>query len=68
MNQVIAHNVGFDAPRLTHRQYVEYLYECSVRWNAVCGGQEQALRVQSKAIEANENAYKCEVCLRAEGR
>lgn len=61
--QLIAHNVGFDRPRLTHSQFVAYLYESASHWNAIPNGQDQALRVQRMAVAFEKmKPSKCPVC------
>jgi hypothetical protein len=61
-NEIIAHNVGFNRPFLTHSCWIAYLFECAAQWNAIRDGQAQALNVQRQAIAAQKNARRCPVC------
>jgi hypothetical protein len=67
--ELIAHNVGFNRPRLTHSQYVDFLFECSARWNGLFNGQDQALRLQAQALAMKDlPANQCPVCIAAGAR
>lgn len=63
-HEIFAHNIGFDRPRLTHADFVGYLFECARMWNGQPNGQEQALNVQALAIQQETLTPKtCPVCL-----
>jgi hypothetical protein len=60
------HNVGFDRPRLNHREYVEYLYTCAARWRKEPNGAAWADRIYQKAeIMGRLTPRTCAVCRRA---
>jgi hypothetical protein len=60
------HNIGFDRPRLTHKEWVEYLFECAHAWRWKPNGETQANRIKHLAeLASKQTEETCDVCLAA---
>lgn len=57
------HNVGPNHPRMTHRQFVEYLFDCAARWSAQPNGADASEMVHAMAVEQQRiDPENCPIC------